>query len=72
MAWKSIKEYAKNQGVERYSPRAYFKEAFRLKLIEYDEQWLEMIKDRNATAHVYKESQANRIYSKLTDYLALF
>ncbi len=72
LAWKSIKEYAKIQGIECYSPRACFKTAFQLKLIDYDEQWLEMIKDRNLAAHLYEEKQADKVYSRLQDHLALF
>ncbi len=72
LAWKSIKITAKKQGAECYSPRACFKTAFQLKLIDYDEQWLKMIDDRNLTAHLYKEEYANKIYSQLPNYLKLF
>jgi nucleotidyltransferase substrate binding protein (TIGR01987 family) len=72
LAWKSVKFYAKDQGVECYSPRDCFKTAFQLKLIEYDERWLVMIDDRNLTVHLYNEKQANEVYSRLSDYLGLF
>jgi len=72
LAWKSIKEYAKKQGVECYSPRACFKAAFQLKLIDYEEKWLKMIDDRNLAAHLYKEEKADKLYPELSDYLKLF
>lgn len=72
LAWKTIKWYAKNQGVECYSPRSCIKTAFQLKLINYDEKWLKMIDDRNLTAHLYKEEYADQVYSRLSDYLELF
>lgn len=72
LAWKSIKEYAKKQGVECNSPRACFKIAFQLQLVNYDEHWLEMIEDRNLSTHLYKEEYADQIYSKLPDYLGMF
>lgn len=72
LAWKSIKNYAKTQGVECYSPKSCFKTAFQLNLIDYDERWLKMIDDRNLTTHLYKEEYADRVYSRLSDYLELF
>jgi len=72
LAWKSVKLWAKVKGLECYSPRDCFKVAFQLKLIDHDERWLEMIDDRNLTAHLYKEEQADKVYSRLSDYLKLF
>ena len=72
LAWKSIKNNAKKQGVECYSPRSCFKAAFQLNLIDYDEQWIKMIKSRNLTAHLYKEEYADKVYPKLPKYLKMF
>ena len=72
LAWKSIKNFARENGVECYSPKECFKVAFQLKLIEHDEKWLEMVKDRNLTTHLYKEEQAEKIYQKLLEYLKMF
>jgi len=72
LAWKSIKNYSKFHGLECYSPRECFKTAFQLKLIEHDERWLKMIDDRNLTTHLYKESQAEKVYKRLAKYLEMF
>jgi nucleotidyltransferase substrate binding protein (TIGR01987 family) len=72
LAWKTIKNYAKEQGVECYSPKECFKTAFQLKLINHEEKWLEIIDNRNLSTHLYSEKQAEEIYSKLSDYLKLF
>jgi nucleotidyltransferase substrate binding protein (TIGR01987 family) len=72
LAWKSIKNYSKIYGMECYSPRECFKNAFQLKLIEHDKKWLKMIDDRNLTTHLYKESQAEKVYKKLPEYLEMF
>jgi len=72
LARKTIKEYARKCGMECYSPRDCFKAAFQLKLIEHNERWLEMVKDRNLTTHLYKEEQAEKIYQKLLEYLKMF
>lgn len=72
LAWKSIKDYARKQGVECYSPRECFKTAFQLKLVGYQEDWLKMIDDRNLTVHLYSEEDAEGVYSRLENYLQLF
>jgi len=72
LAWKSIKIYAKNEGIECSSPRECFKTGFQLGLIDYDEKWLAIIDDRNLTAHLYKEEHAEQVYSRLSAYLELF
>ncbi|MCM8779500.1 MAG: nucleotidyltransferase substrate binding protein [Candidatus Omnitrophica bacterium] len=72
LAWKSIKVFAREQGVECYSPRECFKTAFQLKLITYNENWIKMIEDRNLTTHLYKEELADEVYQRLPIYLKLF
>ncbi|MBL7156494.1 MAG: nucleotidyltransferase substrate binding protein [Candidatus Pacebacteria bacterium] len=72
LAWKSAKEFARNQRVECYSPVECFKSAFQLKLIDYDTEWLDMVKDRNLTVHLYKEEMADKVYKNLPGYLKMF
>lgn len=72
LAWKSIKSFAKKQGVECYSPRECFKSAFQLKVIDYEDEWLKMLDDRNTTAHIYAQVYAEQIYGRLKRYLELF
>jgi nucleotidyltransferase substrate binding protein (TIGR01987 family) len=72
LAWKSVKNYAKQQGVECYSPRGCFKAAYQLKLVDDHEAWLAVVDDRNLTAHLYSEEKANEAYSRLGGYVRLF
>lgn len=72
LAWKAIKSYAKIQGIECYSPRECFKEAYRLKLIDYNEKWMKIIEDRNLCAHLYSEEYADDVYQVLDDYVEMF
>lgn len=72
LCWKSIKTYAKVNGLECYSPRECFKTAFQMKLIDYNEQWLKMIDDCNLTTHLYKEQYADEVYTRLAGYLIMF
>ena len=71
LAWKCIKEFSKDQGLECYSPRDCFKTAFELKLIDHDEKWLEMIQSRNESVHLYNEKGAENLFSKLPEFLNL-
>ncbi len=72
LAWKSVKTFAKIKEVECYTPAQCFKTAFQLKIINQDEDWIKMVKDRNESVHIYKEKQADKIYSKLPNYSKLF
>ena len=72
LAWKMMKDYLRIQGIDCYSPRECIKGVFQAKLIDYDKLWLSMIDDRNNISHVYSESDANKVYSRLSDYLKLY
>ena len=65
LGWKALKAVLEFQGVEASTPRAVIKEAFRAKLIEEGEGWIDMLEDRNKTSHIYDEAQARRIYNKI-------
>jgi nucleotidyltransferase substrate binding protein (TIGR01987 family) len=72
LAWKTIKAYAKLQGLECNSPREAIKTAFQLKLIDYNEKWFDLLDDRNCTVHLYKEDYADKVYERLSGYLVMF
>ncbi|PIQ70393.1 nucleotidyltransferase, partial [Candidatus Shapirobacteria bacterium CG11_big_fil_rev_8_21_14_0_20_40_12] len=42
------------------------------KLVDYDENWLNMLADRNLVVHLYEEEMADEIYGRLAGYLSLF
>lgn len=72
LGWKAIKNYAKKQGMECYSPRGCIKIAYQLKLIEYGDKWFDVIDDRNLTAHLYDSDHADKVYKRLKGYINLF
>jgi len=72
LAWKAIKVFAQESGITCFSPKECFKTAFQLKLIDYEEKWLEMIADRNLFVHLYKEETVDKLYSKLFEYAKMF
>lgn len=72
LSWKAIKNYAKKEGLECYSPRGCLKAAYQLKLIDYEDTWLAVVEDRNLTAHLYDAERADEVYQRLPGYLDLF
>lgn len=67
LAWNLIKRFLLQLGIECLNPRDCIKAAFRQRYIkeESEEIWLDMIKDRNLSSHVYDEETARRIYNKI-------
>lgn len=70
LAWKSLREIlARDHGVEVASPKTTLQEAYKLKLIDSEQLWLDMLRDRNLTSHTYRESLAKEIFTRLPSYL---
>ncbi len=68
LAWKTIKRFAEIEGVTCNSPRSAFKSALQLGWIADAEIWLDMLDDRNLTAHTYHEGTAAAVYGRLPGY----
>lgn len=68
LAWKLIKAYLEYQGIAVVnSPRSAFKEAFSTGLIFDGDVWIDMISDRNLTAHTYNQERAKEIYARVKE-----
>lgn len=67
LAWKLAKAYLSYQGIEATTPRTVIKEAYKAKLFENGDGWIDMLEDRNKTAHIYDEDEALKIYQKIKD-----
>ena len=73
LAWKTVKAYIEEEhNGACVSPRECFREAFRVGLIEYDQNWIGMTSTRNYAVHAYKQALAEKIYEDLPKALALF
>ena len=67
-AWKALKRYLEELGIpDRNSPREVIKEAYTQKLIVDETLWLQMIRDRNLTSHLYQEQLAREIAERITN-----
>jgi nucleotidyltransferase substrate binding protein (TIGR01987 family) len=59
LAWNMIKDYLEEQGfVDIKSPRSALKKAFEINILENGHDWMDLLQDRNLTAHTYDEQKA--------------
>jgi nucleotidyltransferase substrate binding protein (TIGR01987 family) len=72
MAWKSCKRALDYDGFECKSPRECLREAFAQGILEEENTWLDMLEQRNLSAHVYDEVSVGEINTDLTRYLLSF
>lgn len=59
-AWKVMKLHLEDQGIldEALAPRSTIRCAYKHRLIENGDLWIEMMLDRNRTSHMYDEATA--------------
>lgn len=60
LAWKTMKDYLYEQGIETHFPREAIKEGFNTQIIHDGHAWIEMLEKRNELSHTYNEDVANR------------
>jgi nucleotidyltransferase substrate binding protein (TIGR01987 family) len=60
LAWKTLKDYLQDQGLEIQFPREVIKQAFTAHLIEDGTLWIEMLDKRNELTHTYNQEQAKK------------
>ena len=62
LAWKLIKDYLEEQGfVDIKSPRSALKKAYEINILEKGHEWMDLLQDRNLTAHTYDEQKATEM-----------
>lgn len=76
LSWKVLKELLKYEGdieAASGSPRQILKAAFKNYDFIHEEIWLDMLNDRNQTAHIYDGNAAERLAEKiLAEYIPEF
>lgn len=62
LSWNLVKDYLEEQGfVDVKSPRTALKKAFEIGIIEKGHDWMDLLLDRNLTAHTYDEQKATEM-----------
>ncbi len=59
LLWKTLKIVLESKGILCKAPTECLKDAFRLGLINDEAAYLQMLKDRNRTSHLYSKDQAD-------------
>ena len=74
LAWKATREYLLTLGISDINnPRAVLAEAYNNNIIREEQEWIQVLKDRNATTHIYDEAAADAIYTRIaTEHIKLF
>ena len=74
LAWNTLKDFLLNQGfLEIKGPRDTIRQGFKSGLIEDGGLWMDMLDNRNLTAHTYHEETALKVADKIKNiYFGLF
>jgi len=66
--WKTLRRLLAEEGIQTDTPREALQQAFQIRWLRDEAAWLQMLKDRNETSHVYDELAARRIYERIKRY----
>lgn len=69
--WKFLKCILEEKGIDVRSPRDVLEESYQEGFIENENQWIQMLKDRNMISHLYDEKLADDVYSNIKKHLPL-
>lgn len=73
LTWKTLKDYLEAEGFVANSPRDTLKQAFQNGLLTDGTQWMEMLDDRNLTAHTYDDATSKKVERLIKEkYFPLF
>ena len=67
--WKALRIFLHNRGVEVHYPKDTLRESYKSGILEDEEIWLKMLKDRGLTSHTYDEHLADAIFKRIRDYV---
>lgn len=71
LCWRTLQYFLGEQGIEVYTPKMIFQEAYTYHWLDQEDAWLKMLKDRNMTSHVYHQEIADEIYQNIKIYTPL-
>ncbi len=72
-AWKALKAFLEDEGIECRLPKGCLKEAYAAGFIEDEKLWLQMLSDRNTSSHLYSFETSREIFERIKGlYLGAF
>lgn len=66
--WKTLRRALFENGIESGTPREALQKAYQAKWLDDEQMWIQMLRDRNQTSHVYQEEIANEIFERIPGY----
>jgi len=66
--WKTLKRILAAEHIQVATPREALQQAYRAHWLNDEGLWLQMLKDRNETSHIYNEQMARQIYERIRKY----
>ena len=67
--WKTLKVFLLEKGLEVHYPKDTLQESYKSGLLDDEDVWLKILKDRNLTSHTYDEHLANEIFQRIQLYV---
>ncbi|HVZ95425.1 MAG TPA: nucleotidyltransferase substrate binding protein [Chitinophagaceae bacterium] len=65
LAWKTLQDILNERGYNITGPKPVIKQAFKDNIIKDGQDWIDMLEDRNKSAHLYDESKASDIFRNI-------
>jgi nucleotidyltransferase substrate binding protein (TIGR01987 family) len=73
LTWKTLKLILEGAGISAPFPRVCFEEAFKAGLLYGNEEWKNIMEDRNLSTHTYNQTLARQLCKKITnEYVLVF
>ncbi|MFY9589720.1 HI0074 family nucleotidyltransferase substrate-binding subunit [Rickettsia endosymbiont of Halotydeus destructor] len=69
--WKVLKKILTYEEIDSTTPKDDLSKAFQFSIINDEKMWLEMLRDRNNTSHIYKYEDAKRVFENIKLYLPI-
>ena len=67
LAWKVLKDYLFENGIDANYPKEVIKEAFNKKTIVNGQIWIDMLTARNSTSHEYNMNKVDLLLNNISD-----
>lgn len=76
LAWKTLQELMRSHGIEEAengSPREILRAGFKYGFLNDESVWLQMLRDRNSSAHIYDDEAFNAVLDRIySSYVNVF
>ena len=66
LAWKCLKDYLQEKGIETNYPTEVIKEAFNKNTLQDGQIWIDMLKARNSTSHEYNIEKVGKYLTEIS------